>query len=324
MVRLCVYCQSELIKWGYQNNHKQRYKCTNIRCDRTQNEDIWTMFYNKKLSKKDIKESVKMFLRGFPISSIADVKEVHEQTMRNLLREAVDKFDKFEVYKINYKDYKPPIIEVDELYLKIQGSSDHYAWIAYDPVNKIIIDYEIGLRDSETLENLFKRIKRYKTSVELILVDGFNGYEKLIVKYFGKKRFKPLVGVINKSHYDEDNKCFQTYCLFGRNRIEAEIILHKFGIGEKISTALIERQNRSFRDSLKYLCRRTARLARGFNWLKKGMSAFKIFHNAIKPHWALSERSSKNWIVNPVTPFMNANLSPLLTILDVLSLPTLD
>ena len=322
MVRLCFYCGSSVIKWSIQPNGKRRYKCKNNKCKRTFNEDKGTMFYNRKLSKKDIKECVKMFLKGFPVSNIAEVKEVYEQTIRNLLKEAVDKFEKFEEYKINYEDYPPPVIEVDELYLRIQGSKENYAWIAYDPVNKVIIDFEIGYRDSETLEKLFKRLKHYRKKVELILVDGFNGYEDLIVKYFGKKRFKPLVGVINKSRYDENNNCYLTYCLFGRNRIEAEIVLHKYGIGEKISTALIERQNRAFRDAIKYLCRRTARLARGLNWIKTAMTAFKVFHNVIKPHWALSKRSSKNWIIFPVTPLQHANLVGEISLLQVLT--TLD
>jgi len=52
------------------------------------------------------------------------------------------------------------------------------------------------------MEKLFKRLKCFRDKIKLILMDGYQGYEKFISKYLGVKGRKPITGVINKSLFN--------------------------------------------------------------------------------------------------------------------------
>ena len=181
---------------------------------------------------------------------------------------------------------------------------EHYAWLAYDAKNKFIIDFEFGDRDKESLEVLLKRFQHWRCKVKLFLVDGYQRYGDVINKYFGKKRNKPLVGLINKSKKSEPTGGFLTYSLYGKNRDVVIEEIKKIGIGKVISTALIERMNRDFRDKAQNMKRRTRRKARCLEWVKRSFKGIRFTHNFIEPHHTLSAKSSRDWIVGPITPIM--------------------
>jgi len=103
-------------------------------------------------------------------------------------------FQKFKDFVALPADYIPEVIEVDEIYIKMQSKKKFYGWLAYDPKNKFIIDFVIGKRDDETLENLFKKLKRFRGKIKRVLIDGYQGYEKFIRKYLGIKAKKPVTG----------------------------------------------------------------------------------------------------------------------------------
>lgn len=272
---------------------------------------------------KDAHEIVYLAFTGYPLSQIAELKFMSEKGIRDLLKRVVKNFEKFEGLRINYESYVPEVVQVDEIYVKIQGEERFYAWLAYDPVNKFLIDFELGHRDQESLEKLFKRLSRYRGKVKLCLIDGYRGFEDMIKKYFGKNGHMPTTGVLNKSRFIKKTNKFFTYGIFGKSRRDVEELIQHYGIGEEISTALIERFNRDIRDRAAPMKRRTARLARVLDWIVLLFKGIRFLHNYTKPHWKLSRRSSKNWIVSPVTPGMRGGVtSDVLTILQVLKTPS--
>jgi len=305
----CVHCGSpHIVKNGKQRNGSQEYICNN--CGKRFNARAGTLFYNKKLPDKDIVDIIYLFFTGYPISLIPPLKKVSETTIRSILRDVIEHFEKFESMKKITSDYIPEAIEVDEIYIKIQGGHQiFFGWVAYDPVNKYIIDIVTGKRDDETLEKLFKKLSIYRGKVDLVLIDGYEGYKKFITKYLGKTRKKPLTGVINKSKFDKNTNKYLTYALFGKTRKNVEDMISKLGIGNEISTALIERLNRDFRDSSPYLKRRTCRIPRLLEWGMLSLLGIKTIHNFVKAHGTLSVKSSKNWIVEHITPAMKAGIS---------------
>jgi len=321
----CWSCNCKAHFHGSQPNGVLRWRCPNNSCDVvTFNSRYGTIRYRMKIDDKDLYEIVYLFFTGYPISDMVCLKEYTEKTIRNNLIKCIEHFTKFEDLKINYDDYVPEVIEVDEIYIKIQGHRQFYGWIAYDPVNKFIIDLEIGKRDEETLEKLFKRISIYRSKVKLIMIDGYKNYETLIKKYLSKNGHMPNTGVINKSRYVKELDGFLTYGYFGKSRSHIEGLVIKYGLGKKISTAMIERLNREIRDKLAYMRRRSARMPRLLKWGEIAMEGYKFFHNVLKPHLTLSEKSSKNWIINPITPSMKANLlNKFFSIEEVLCHPTL-
>lgn len=317
----CHKCGTATHYHGQQDNGKKRYYCHNKECPViTFNEDYGTGYYNMKLDKKDVDEIIYLFFHGFPISDMPELKGVTEQCIRDTLSKAIVHFERFEEFKINYDDYIPEIIEIDEIYLNVQGSREFYGWVAYDPKNKFIIHVEIGKRDEETLKNLFFRLKKYRGKTKLVLVDALRSYENLIKKYLSKNGHFPSVGVINKSKYMKQQQGFLTYGLFGVGRTSIEELMQEYGIGNKISTALIECLNKLIRDDSPYLKRRSARKGRGLKWILKSLKGIRFFRNWCKAHWRLSFRSSKNWLKIKITPLMEIGITDhILSIREILS-----
>ena len=304
----CPYCNSgDEVKYGFQKNRVQRYRCS--ACGKIFNQRYGTLFYKRHLNDEEILRMVYLFLTGYPMSNMPPLFEVTEKTVRSILKEVILQFQKFKDFVALPADYIPEVIEVDEIYIKMQSKKKFYGWLAYDPKNKYVIDFVVGKRDDETLENLFKKLKRFRGKIKLVLIDGYQGYEKFIRKYLGIKAKKPVTGVINKSRFNRKTGKFYTYGLFGVSGKTIEKIIQELGIGKTISTALIENLNSFIRDSVQYLVRRSKRLARGIDWLIDVLSGYFFFHNYLKPHWSLSERSSKNWIKEGVTPAMACGIT---------------
>lgn len=308
---MCYLCGHKAHRHGTQKNGVQRWICPNNHCNtKTFNDRYGTIRYRMRIDDKDLYEMVYLFFTGYPISEMAGLKSYSEQTIRNNLSKCIIHFQKYEQFRINYDKYEPEVVEVDEIFIKIQGSREFFGWIAYDPKNKWVIDLQIGKRNEETLEKLFKRLSKYRGKVKLVMVDGYLNYKNLIKKYLSKNGHMPTTGVINKSKYVPELSGFLTYAYFGKSRSNAEKLIRQYGIGRQISTALIENLNKEIRDSLAYMTRRSIRIPRIIEWAEKAFTGFRFFHNVIKPHLTLSFKSSKNWIQWPITPAMEAGLLP--------------
>ena len=304
----CHFCNSrDVIKFGKQRNKVQRYQCNT--CHKTFNERYGTLFYKKHLSDDQILQMVYLFLTGYSIGKMPPMFEITDYTIRRILREVLLEFQKFKKYVMIPADYIPEVIEIDEIYVKLQGKKQFYGWLAYDPKNKFIIDFVIGKRNDETLEQLFIKLKRFRGKVRLVLIDGYHGYEKFISSYLGIKRKKPVTGVINKSRFNKKTGRFYTYGLFGKSGKTVDKIVQELGIGTTITTALIENLNSFIRDNVQYMKRRSKGLSRVVDWMVDIFVGYFFFHNFVKPHWGLSKRSSKNWIEIGVTPAMACGIT---------------
>lgn len=321
---ICPKCGRKAHYHGSQPNGVDRWICPNNQCDMiTFNSRYGTIKYRMRIDDQDLYDFVYLFFTGYPISEMTGLRRYTESTIRNNLTKSIEHFKKFEQFKINYGTYVPEVIEVDEIYVKIQGCREFYGWIAYDPVKKVFIDLEVGRRDEETLEKLFKRLSKYRGKTKFVMIDGYKNYQTLIKKYLSKNGHMPLTGVINKSKYVPKLQGFFTYACFGKSRSQAEQLVEEYGLGKKISTALIENLNQRIRDSLAYMRRRSTRIPRLLEWGKIALQGLRFFLNYIKPHLTLSFKSSKNWIKLPVTPAMEANLTERpLSIKEVLCHPT--
>lgn len=299
----CPHCTSrDVVKYGLQRNKIQRYRCNS--CNVFFNHRYGTILYKKRLSDDEILRVVYLFLTGYPISNMPPMFDITENTIRDLLKQVLLQFQKFKNFMAVPADYIPRVIEIDEIYIKLQGEKKFYGWLAYDPQKKYVIDFVIGNRDDETLEELFKKLKRFRGKIQLVLIDGYQGYEKFISSYLGIKRMKPLTGVINKSRFNKKTGKFYTYGLFGVSGKTIDEVICELGIGNEITTALIENLNSFIRDSVQYLVRRTKRVAKSLDWVIQTLAGYFFFRNFVRPHWSLSKRSSKNWLEELVTPAM--------------------
>lgn len=320
----CPSCNHKAHRHGTQKNGVQRWKCNNNKCNTvTFNSRYGTIRYRMRINDKDLYDYVYLFFTGYPMGNMVGLRNHTESTIRLNLSKCIEHFEKFEEYKINDEDYTPEIIEIDEIYIKIQGSREFFGWIAYDPKNKFFIALKVGKRDEETLEGLFERLKRYRGKVKLVLVDGCRMFEGVIKRFLGKNGHMPTTGVINKSKWSKKLNGFVTYGCFGKSRKQVENLVKEYNLGNKISTALIESFNQKIRDSLACMKRRSTRIPRLLEWGEKALRGLRFYKNYIKPSLPLSFKSSKNWIQWSITPAMEVGLThnPL-TIEEVLACPT--
>jgi IS1 family transposase len=213
------------------------------------------------MPRETIIEIVYLFLTGYPISNMPPLFQVTERSIRNLLEEVIKRFKRYDELILTSSNYIPKIIEIDEIYIKIHGNREFYGWLAYDAENKYLIDFVTGKRDDDTLEELFKKLKKYKGKTELVLIGAYKGYGKFIEKYHTDGEKKPLTGVINKSQYTK-TEGFLTYALFGQSKQSVEYKMASLGLGGKITTALIECLNSQIRDLCNYMKRRSKRIPR--------------------------------------------------------------
>lgn len=318
----CPGCRSEnVVKYGRQKNGVQRYKCK--RCSKVFNVRFNTIFYRRRVDEDEILRIVYLFLTGYPIGKMPPLFLVTEKTIRDILKGVLLHFQKLQHFHSMPMNYIPEVIEIDEIYIKLQGKKKFYGWLAYDPKNKYLIDFVIGKRDDDTLEKLFKKLKRFRGKIRLVLIDGYQGYEKFISKYLGIKRKKPITGVINKSRFNHKTGKFYTYGLFGVSGKTVDEVIKELGIGKEITTSLVENLNSFIRDSIQYLVRRTKRIARELEWVILAFIGFSFFHNIVKAHWSLSTRSSKNWIDECITPGMICGVTKKpFSLFEILMIPT--
>lgn len=186
-IPICPYCNSgDIVKYGFQKNQVQRYRCNT--CGKFFNQRYGTLFYKRRLGDNDILRMVYLFLTGYLIGNIPPVFDVTENTLRSILKGVLLQFQKFKDFVALPADYVPEAIEmIDEIYIKMQGKKKFYGWLTYDPKNKYVIDFIVGKHDDGTLEKLFKNLKRFREKIKLVLIDGYQGYEKFIRKYLGIK-----------------------------------------------------------------------------------------------------------------------------------------
>lgn len=68
----CPYCNSgEVVKYGFQRNGVQRYRCNT--CRKIFNCRYGTLFYKRRLSDEEILGMVYLFLTGYPIGKMLPI-----------------------------------------------------------------------------------------------------------------------------------------------------------------------------------------------------------------------------------------------------------
>lgn len=83
-------------------------------------------FYKKRLSDDEILRIVYLFLTGYPISNMPPMFDVMEKTLRDILKDVLIQFKKYKDYVLVPSDYVPEVIEIDEIYIKMQGKKNFY------------------------------------------------------------------------------------------------------------------------------------------------------------------------------------------------------
>ncbi len=303
----CYYCTScQIIKYGFQESrfNPQRYKCKI--CGKTFNKNTGGLIGYCKISSEKVHRMLRLYIRGCPVPIISEQVNITQNTVRKIVKESVSYFVKFDTFLRIQSNYCPKVLEIDEIYVYIQGLRRFYAWIAFDPVNRFVLGFKPGGRNKETLVRLFEEIYIYLKEIDLVLVDNYQGYRRCILDFLVKKWAPPITGVVHKS---DKNRGYRTYEMFGRSKKTVEKKVKKYGLGKKINASHIEALNTAIRDFTNGMRRRSRRKARSLKWIGTAPNGFMFYHNYIRPHNALNKKTSDNWIKTPVTPAMAAEIT---------------
>ena len=164
--KICIYCESKLIKHGTTKNGKSRFKCK--KCKTTSVENYSYRAYDVELNLS----IVRLTKEGMGIRSTARYLAISTTTLlkrivliANKLATPIIKLDK--------------TYEVDELRTFIKRK-DRPIWIvcAYERESKRVVSFCIGNRTNKTLSVVLKTLKLGKATS--IFTDGLKNYRYLI------------------------------------------------------------------------------------------------------------------------------------------------
>ncbi len=164
----CKYCSNNCIKYGFQNNSRQRYKCKS--CGKIQLNKYSNNAYNRNTN-QDI---VALLKEGCGIRSIARLLKISPATVIRRIKEIALIIKKpIIAYKKEY--------EVDEMCTYISNKKDKY-WVAYalQKDTKTVVDFRIGKRTNKTLRPLTQTLILSQTTK--IFTDKLMNYRSLIPK----------------------------------------------------------------------------------------------------------------------------------------------
>jgi len=166
----CPKCNhTKIIKNGFACG-QQRYKCKACNYQFTQT----SLERGKPLWMK--LEAVLLYMSGMSMNAIGKHLNVSAQAILNWVREFAEK------NKEKPTPGKAVVIELDEMWHFIESKKNKlWIWKAYDRITRRLVDWELGSRDSETLDKLLKRLAEWDVTV--YCTDDWKPYKELLDKH---------------------------------------------------------------------------------------------------------------------------------------------
>jgi len=218
----------------------------------------------------------------------------------------------------NVKDLDSLLVQVDEIWSfvgckekqvtaekKAEGHGDCWTWTAIDSDSKLMITWNVGLRDNSTCRDFIDDLAyRLKNRVQLSS-DGLGLYNEAVKIAFG-----PNVdyGQIIKT-YGEDIAAQKRYSPAVCTGCHTKAVTGD-PMDSLISTSHVERQNLNIRMG----CRRYTRLTNAFSKKLENHTAtfslYAAYYNFCRPHQTLTKNSNEGGgYRTPTTPAMAAGLT---------------
>ena len=206
---------------------------------------------------------------------------------------------------------------------------DAWIWIAFDPVNKVVVAFIIGKRKLPEAHKLLHQVhERFSETIPYFSSDQLEHYISAIRDKYGiEKTFprkgkrgrpkKPIKIVPDELVYSQVHK----YREKGKvKRIEKNIIfgtesqvkdnLHQSAVSNSVNTTFVERNNLTIRQQNGRLQRKTLQFSKEKELLYHQLHLFLGYYHFIRPHKGLrvkNDKWKKKWIER--TPMMAAGIT---------------
>ncbi len=179
-----------------------------------------------------------------------------------------------------------------------------WLWLAIDPVSKVIPSLHLGGRKSVDAYALVHDLEQRLDGgcVPAFTTDGLRGYFYSITSHFGHwwrpKRARKdhwrvdgdlLYGQLVKRRISRKMKYTIMRMMWGKRR-DLTRVQQRHGFTRNIQTAIVERVNLTFRQSIAPLTRKTWSLAQSEQHLLCHVEWFRLYYHLARPHSSLRER----------------------------------
>jgi IS1 family transposase len=249
------------------------------------------------------------------------VFEVDANTVLHWLVEAAEQLQAFSAYFLCDVHVTP--LQLDELYAVLRGVRDGeisedqalmrlepgrpWVWTAIDPVSKLLLAIDVGLRTVEMAQRVVHHVVGVLVPgcVPAWFSDGFKGYLPAILGHFGvwthperrqdkgarpKPRWMPLPGLLYaqvvKQYRRKRVVGVQHRVVFGTLEAVEQVLV---ACGWKMNTAFVERLNLDIRQRVAAIGRRVNTLCRDEDGLQHQLVLFHVYYNFVLPHACLRQ-----------------------------------
>ena len=280
-----------------------------------------TIFHDKRLPLELIVHVLACLAEGLGIRATARVLEVEANTVLPWLVEAAEQLQAFTSSFLC--DVQVHQLQLDELYAVLRGlregqlsaeqtlkylaSGRPWVWTAIDPVSKVLLAIEGGLRTGEMAQRVVHRVASLLAPgcVPACFSDGFKGYLPAIVGHFGmwmqperlqdkgarrKPRWMPLPGLLYVQVVQQYRRKrvvgVKHRVVFGTPLAIEQILA---ACGWKINTAMVERLNLDIRQRVAAIGWRVNTLCQGVDSIQQQLAVFHAYHNFVLPHASLRQ-----------------------------------
>ncbi len=319
-------------EWYHQKTGKgtQIVKCPI--CKKTSSLDKWTVCHNVRMPDSLYIQIIKSIGEGVGLRSIGRIFEINKNTVGRLIERTgehcarlnncflrnltVEECQLDEMWSFIYKKEKN-LTEFEKLQSEY---GDTWIWIAFDPVNKILIADEMGSRTQlkayELLKNVKTRIKQ--GMIPFFTSDNLNYYENAILYFYGESlksgkniiiKPKPELDYAKVCKKYENSRVVEieiSVCFGDQKRILKR--LENSPVSKHVNVAFVERQNLTRRLNNRRLTRKTLGFSKTFKQHKNAFEIEKALYHFCKPHKSLTIKSKYGGIIKQ-TPFMAAGIT---------------
>lgn len=208
---------------------------------------------------------------------------------------------------------------------------DAWIWVAFDPVNKVIVSFIVGKRRQEEANRLLKTTRaRSDGHIPLFISDDLNQYKIAILNAYGNKEVIPQTGCIGRpksSKLVPPNDLMycrvikqkkkgrvvsvDTEVVFGDEKRIKERIANS-PVSSHVNTVFVERNNLTMRERNRRLTRKTMGFSKEKIPLVESLNLYSAIYHFVKPNSSLKSElefkdDNRRWLQK--TPMMAAGIT---------------
>lgn len=208
------------------------------------------------------------------------------------------------------------VVQVDELWAfvgckekhaspdkKAEGQGDCWTWTAVDADSKLMISWEVGLRDDDTCRDFIDDLAYRMTRRIQLSSDGLALYNDAVKIAFGKDVDYGQVNKVYGKDMSDEKQDSPAVCTSARKK---PIVGDP--MGSQISTSYVERQSPNIRMGCRRYTGLTNAFAKKLTNHEAAISLYFMFYNFCRPHQTLTVAQKAGRRV-PMTPAMASELT---------------